>query len=140
MYTSQELVETQSHLAGVLELPRQRLNSNQEIQKINNVAFQMVEIWRVHIYEKDNIGYTCHRLSEILGEYFRSDLQEWEKFVLYVTRSKFLMGEARDDFYASLGWIATQENALRVKRGLFHSLEEKRKYRIYKQNIKKQEV
>ena len=140
MYTSQELAETQSHLADVLELPRQHLNSNQEIQKINNVAFQMVEIWRVHIFDKDNIRYTCHRLSEILGEYFKSDLQEWEKFVLYVTRSKFLMGEVRDDFYASLRWVATQENALRVKRGLFHSLEEKRKYRIYKQSIKKQEA
>ena len=105
------------------------------------IARNMVAIWYKYIFsDKNKRNFSIYKeklLALFLQRYFNSDFKEWEGFVFYVSKSDLLVGK-RENFPVCLDWILVEPNLLKIKRGLFHSLEEKKSYRACRKIFKQQ--
>jgi DnaA-like protein len=62
----------------------------------------------------------AQKLQSVLTEQFNGDLESWRTVCQNVTRSKFLMGEAKtSNFKAGLDWLLEKRNATKVFEGAY---------------------
>ncbi|NRA73696.1 MAG: hypothetical protein HRU36_03010 [Rickettsiales bacterium] len=54
------------------------------------------------------------RLLCLFVRHFKSSIREWRKFVLFVKKSRFLMGKNQTVFQVSLDWILEEKNLLSI--------------------------
>lgn len=82
----------------------------------------LLKIWENEIpYQNEWEKLTEDRHRVLLGvfaEYFKSDMQEWKRFVLYITASPFLMGKR--DFRITLSWAIRKKNLGKILSGKYH--------------------
>ena len=114
------------------------VNATNSKQKSNTTTIvkKMLGLWSKYIAHKeencDDYDYKQHFLELALRKHFKSDLKQWEKFLFYITHSKYLMGMDASNFKISLEWLLVEENLITVKSGKFHSSSARSAYRSRK--------
>ena len=86
-----------------------------------NIVQQMISIWN-QIVEEGNktIGLNGKRISFLKKAFefkFQSCLEKWEEFCKRIASSKFLMGEIKASFKASLDWVLKFDILQRILEG-----------------------
>lgn len=107
-----------------LELSRD--NSHASADQINNknnsnIAQQMMEIWSKTV-NQPLVILTPKRiafLKRALADKFEHCLKKWESFCQRVASSKFLMGEIKSSFKATLDWVLKFEVIQKIQEGAY---------------------
>jgi len=103
--------------------PIEKLSSTRE-QERESKSFEMMKIWQeivlnnskeLHMNEEREL-----KLAKVFKEHLKGDITKWVDLCKNVTRSKFLMGEARNSpFVATLDWVCEGYNALKILEGSY---------------------
>ena len=84
------------------DLSKDKSHASNEIEK------RMIEIWTALVgHDKEKIGLTRKRiafLKQAFKDKFESCLEKWKKYCQDIASSRFLMGEIKSSFRATLDW------------------------------------
>ena len=101
-------------------------NSHASVDQINNknnlnIAQQMMKIWSKAV-NQPSVALTSKRiafLKKAFADKFESCLEKWESFCQRVACSKFLMGEIKSSFKATLDWVLKFEVIQKIREGAY---------------------
>lgn len=84
---------------------------------------QAICIWNKYINDDESPNFFKRQLkiSEILYEFFESDIEKWENFCKDISSTPFLMGQNDRKWKIKLNWILIQENLQKVLSGKYKS-------------------
>lgn len=99
----------------------------------NETSTQMMQVFSSIVLDGRKLSLftrRAHDLLEVFDRYMGSDMDVWRTVCLNVTRSKFLMGEStHSSFKASLDWVLSGENALKILEGSSYGIGDREGYK-----------
>ena len=112
----------------------------QETRSSKDTVRDLLRIWRSYtgedttLYLSDEMKGFNDLLLRFFAKYFGGDLIEWERFVVFVSASGYLMGRM-SGFHASLGWLLDAEIIFKIKQGWYHTSCEKKRFKESKESL-----
>ncbi|MFZ2198335.1 MAG: hypothetical protein WAV13_11415 [Thermodesulfovibrionales bacterium] len=106
-------------------LERKILNSPSEPNRhLEEETEEMIKIWREEVGELGVSGLSngfFQKLQNVFKEFFDLSLESWKAYCQMISSSKFLMGEAQNQFFkkAWITWAIRGDNIERIKGGDF---------------------
>ncbi len=96
--------------------------SNQTEKDNNYNSQEMIRLWNIIIeHTEGKIALTQQRsayLCTAFDQFFKNDMQAWERFCITIASSKFLMGEV-NSFKANLDWVLKFSTLQRILEGAY---------------------
>lgn len=97
--------------------------SSSSLEKGDENLKEMITIWDQIVREnKNTTQMTLNRskkLTQTMKTHFEGDLDQWKQYCQSIASSKFLMGETKENFKATLDWALKEDTILRVQDGSF---------------------
>lgn len=105
-----------------ISLPKPAISSpSKTTQKEREEGLNMIEIFSKIVLNGQMLlpqSERLKKLKDVLHSQLQGKLENWEKVCQNITRSKFLMGEAKSsDFKVTLDWIITKDHAIKIFEG-----------------------